>query len=52
MRIAETCVGCGQCKVFCPAGAIKTCGISRITESCTECGTCKGYCPIGAIRED
>jgi Fe-S-cluster-containing hydrogenase component 2 len=52
LRITEACVGCGQCKVFCPVDAISTCGVSVIGEKCTECGTCKGYCPLGAIRED
>jgi len=51
MKITEACVGCGQCKVFCPMDAIETCGVSEIKDGCTECGTCKGYCPVDAITE-
>jgi Pyruvate/2-oxoacid:ferredoxin oxidoreductase delta subunit len=52
LRITGTCVGCGHCKAFCPAGAIDTCGVSVITDKCTGCGICKGYCAIGAIEEE
>ena len=52
MKITEACVGCGQCKAFCPADAIKTCGASAIGPDCNECGICKGYCPVGAIVEE
>jgi len=51
LRITGACVGCGHCKVFCPADAIETCGVSKINEKCIECGLCKGYCAIGAIEE-
>ncbi len=52
MRVTQACVGCGHCKVFCPAGAIETCGVSRINDRCIECGKCKGYCALGAITEE
>lgn len=52
MRITSVCVGCGQCKAFCPVEAIETCGVSHINDKCIECGKCKGYCPIGAITEE
>ena len=52
MKITAKCVGCGQCKAFCPVDAIKTCGISTINGDCIECGKCKGYCPLRAITED
>ncbi len=45
MRITGACVGCGHCKVFCPAGAIETCGISTINDKCVECGKCTEACP-------
>ena len=52
VKITEKCVGCGQCKPFCPVDAIETCGVSTIKENCIECGKCKHYCPVRAIVED
>jgi len=52
VKITAKCVGCGQCKPFCPVDAIETCGISTINEDCIDCGKCKGYCPLRAIADD
>jgi NAD-dependent dihydropyrimidine dehydrogenase PreA subunit len=51
----DTCVGCGTCQPFCPAGAIVF-DDHRSTvdqDKCFECGTCLrvGICPVDAIQE-
>lgn len=51
----DTCVGCGICQPFCPAGAIVF-HDHRSTvdqDKCFECGTCLriGVCPVDAIQE-
>jgi Fe-S-cluster-containing hydrogenase component 2 len=51
----ETCVGCGRCHPYCPAGAI---GFEKLIsvvdqDRCYECGTCLrvAICPVDAIEE-
>ena len=51
----DTCVGCGRCQPFCPAGAIhyQDCRSTVDQDLCFECGTClrSGICPVDAIHE-
>ena len=50
-----TCVGCGRCQPFCPAGAIHFQDLRSTVDQdrCFECGTClrSGVCPVDAIYE-
>ena len=51
----ETCVGCGRCQPYCPAGAISFSGLISVVDQdkCYECGTCLrvDICPVDAIAE-
>jgi len=51
----ETCVGCGRCQPYCPAGAIVFNDLKSMVdqETCYECGTClrSEICPVDAIAE-
>ena len=51
----DTCVGCGRCQPFCPAGAIFFQDLRSTVDQdkCFECGTClrSGICPVDAIQE-
>ena len=51
----ETCVGCGRCQPYCPAGAILFNDLKSMVdqEACYECGTClrSEICPVDAIEE-
>jgi uncharacterized Fe-S center protein len=49
--IKESCKGCGQCIVRCPAGAIRVKGrkASIDPEKCVGCGECNVACPNASI---
>lgn len=53
----DLCIGCGECTVFCPVGAIiedQENAISYIDlEKCVECGSClrQDVCPVEAIYQ-
>jgi len=48
---AETCIGCGHCLKWCPAGAIKMDAMKAVInpEECIGCGECTVACRAGAI---
>lgn len=51
----DLCVGCGNCRPYCPVGAIVVADTASIdSEACLECGMClrSGQCPVGAIYQD
>jgi len=49
----KICVGCGRCKPYCPAAAIRYKGLkcSIDQDLCYECGTClrSAHCPVDAL---
>ncbi|MEW6139920.1 MAG: 4Fe-4S dicluster domain-containing protein [Thermodesulfobacteriota bacterium] len=46
----EKCVGCAECVVACPKGAIRLVKKkATVDESCTECGACLRVCPEEAL---
>ena len=50
--VGEKCIGCGKCKMLCPAQAIS--GEKRNKhdidhDKCIKCGQCMENCPIDAI---
>jgi electron transfer flavoprotein alpha subunit len=48
--ITEQCIGCNQCVMTCPFGAITMQDDKAyIRESCTACGVCIDGCPLNAI---
>ncbi|MBU2548246.1 MAG: 4Fe-4S binding protein [Proteobacteria bacterium] len=48
----ERCVGCGQCVLICPAGALSVAwGLAEADpETCVLCLECLDYCPLGALE--
>ena len=47
----EKCIGCGKCKINCPADAIEVEQYAEIDlEECIGCGECRIVCPEGAIK--
>ena len=49
---AEKCIGCSQCWMVCPDGAIKMVDGKSIIDYnyCKGCGICKEECPVDAIE--
>ena len=48
----ELCVGCGDCVVACPQGALSLAASQQIVldeDKCAYCGDCEDVCPVGAI---
>ncbi len=50
--VAEKCIGCGACKINCPANAIS--GVQKQyhiidREVCIRCGICIKVCPVDAV---
>lgn len=48
-KVAENCVGCGNCITYCPVNAITVDGKAVIGKSCIGCGECISICPVRAI---
>ncbi len=50
---ADLCVGCTQCRLTCPVGAIAQTGAHCQVDSnaCTRCGLCAWVCPLHCISE-
>ena len=49
----DKCIGCHQCYLYCPDGAIKKNGKKKITidyDFCKGCGICEKICRVGAIK--
>jgi pyruvate ferredoxin oxidoreductase delta subunit/pyruvate ferredoxin oxidoreductase gamma subunit len=48
----DKCIGCHQCYLYCPDGAIKKKGkkITIDTDFCKGCGICIKVCPFDAIK--
>lgn len=53
--LAEKCVGCGRCRAYCPAVAIRYDGLKSVIDQdvCYECGTClrSAHCPADALAD-
>ena len=53
--LAERCVGCGRCRAYCPATAIRYEGLKSLIDQdvCYECGTClrSAHCPTDALAD-
>ena len=51
----EKCVGCGRCRAYCPAVAIRYDGLKSTIDQdvCYECGTClrAAHCPVDALAD-
>lgn len=44
-RRTPHCVGCGQCRIHCPTGAIDATGASTAHRECIACRRCEAVCP-------
>ena len=57
MQIADRCIGCRQCWVYCPVGAIGLASDGRRSavnlDRCVECNTClrARICPVSAFEQ-
>jgi len=51
MFFENRCLGCGDCVLACPHGAVvRSNGAIRTTSACQACGTCADACPSGARK--
>jgi len=46
---AAACIGCGNCRVACPFGAVLWDDEQRKPLICVYCGVCASYCPYEVI---
>lgn len=53
--LTERCTGCGRCRAYCPAVAIRYDGLKSAIDQdlCYECGTCQrsAHCPTDALAD-
>ncbi len=52
--VQDLCIACGQCKPYCPMGAIAIDEVAQIDlDECVECGSClrMADCPVDAIYQ-
>ena len=50
-RVTDACIGCGECKAFCPLNNIELeDGKPQWGKHCTHCMACISACPQGAIE--
>ena len=50
-RVADTCIGCGQCVQKCPLNNVRLRDGKPVWgKECTHCMACIAYCPVAAIE--